>query len=92
MDKIRILPSATEDLEAALAWYDQRSISTANRFAGEVDKAIKSIAAHPTRYPLLDDKHRYVRLNRFPYYVAYRLLTDRIQIVGIRHTSRRPLD
>jgi plasmid stabilization system protein ParE len=88
MAEYRFLPIALAELIHALDWYKERSPTAARRFAEQVEHALDAIEATPERFAKWDDIHRYVRLSRFPYYIAYRMTGENPLIVAIRHTSR----
>jgi toxin ParE1/3/4 len=64
-------------------------------FFREYDRVISQIEEHPLRYPKLEtvettrDIRRFL-LHRFPYYVAYEVLSDEVVVLAVAHTSRRP--
>ena len=91
MDKLLIAEAAGEEYTDSLKWYAARSMRAAERFEAAFAQALKSIAEHPDRYPLCDDRHRFYLLKRFPFQVIYRQVAeDRWLIVAVAHTSRRP--
>ncbi len=58
MAEVTVHPEAEAEYEDALAWYYERSPRAAERFQAAFDEAIEAIAAHPARYPQLDEIHR----------------------------------
>jgi plasmid stabilization system protein ParE len=80
---------------------DLRKISADTKIYGETVTAavearirhvIEHLANHPEAAPLVEERPgvRVVPLVRYPYKIFYRVLADRIRILHIRHTSRRP--
>ena len=80
---------------------DLRKVSNASRPYGEavtaavearIRQVVAQIAEHPEAAPRVEDRPgvHVIPLIRFPYKIFYRILTDRIRILHIRHTSRRP--
>jgi toxin ParE1/3/4 len=53
---------------------------------------IENIAEHPAAAQSVADRPgiHVIPLIRYPYKIFYRVLDDRVQILHIRHTSRRP--
>lgn len=92
MPKLRVLSVAELDLADAIDWYLERSVTAADRFLAEVNDALASIEKEPERFPQWDAVHRYRLLNRFPYYVAYRIETDSVVVVAVRHSARDSTD
>jgi plasmid stabilization system protein ParE len=83
-----ILPIAQAEYESAVDWYLDKSPAAASRFVAEVETAIDAIRKYPDRFPRWDDLYRFYLLDTFPYYVAYRLTSDGIAIVAIRHGAQ----
>jgi toxin ParE2 len=92
MSKLRVLSPAEFDLAEAIDWYLERSVSAADRFLAEVNAAFSAIEQEPERFPQWDSSHRYRLLNRFPYYIAYRVEAEDVLIVAVRHTARESTD
>jgi toxin ParE1/3/4 len=88
MINLEVHPLAKTEYDEALDWYAEKSDLAAQRFAIEVDVAIRAIQKGPETYARLDETHRFYLLKRFPYYVAYRQVQDRVEIIAIRHTSQ----
>ncbi len=81
---------AAREYRAARDWYAARSREAAERFLSSVDKAIEHIAAGYEGLPIVSHHYRRVRVNRFPYILIYRSLSeDSVMIVAVAHTSRR---
>jgi len=91
MNNVLIAEAAEEEYTDSLKWYAERSVQAAEGFEAEFERALVSIAAHPERYPLCDDRHRFFLLKQYPFLVIYRPTTDdRWLVVAVAHTSRRP--
>lgn len=88
MKKLDILLSARLEYAEAVDWYLERSVSAAERFRAEVERAIEAVHEHPGQYPRWDDTYRYYLLKKFRYFVAYRQTEDSVVIVAIRHAAR----
>src|SRR5262245_704214 len=62
----------------------------------ELEARIRQVVAHVATNPLaaqrVDERPgvHVVPLIRYPYKILYRVLKDRIRVLHIRHTSRRP--
>lgn len=91
MDKLLISEAAEEEYADSLRWYVERSTRAAEGFEAEFEQALVAIAAHPDRYPLCDDRHRFFLLKRYPFQVIYRPTSDdHWLVIAVAHTSRRP--
>lgn len=82
---------AAEEFRQARSLYARQSRRTALRFIQAMDAALQQIADGPERWPLYDDRHRWVKIKKFPYLLIYRPMgEDRLTVVAVAHTSRRP--
>ena len=91
MDNVLIAEAAEEEYTDSLRWYAERSLRAAEGFEAEFERALGAIAAHPERYPLCDDRHRFFLLKRYPFQIIYRpTADDRWLVVAVAHASRRP--
>ena len=85
---------AAEEYLAATRYYlDHASPLVAAAFVAEVEAAIQSLLASPTRWAVIEEPQirRYL-LTRFPYSIYYRWEPerDRVSIYALMHFSRRP--
>jgi plasmid stabilization system protein ParE len=87
---VTIHPEAEAEYEDALGWYYVRSPRAAERFQAAFDEAVEAISAHPTRYPKLDDSHRFVLVGRYPYHLVYRVDGDAVRVIAVAHGKRLP--
>ena len=83
-------PEAEADLRAARDWYDQQRTGLGDRLVEAADELFDRIQAMPESYAVRLGQVRRGRLRRFPYLVYYRVLTDRIEVIGVLHASRNP--
>lgn len=88
MYELRVAPIALQELKDAIDWYASRSPLAAKRFAQAIDVAMVDIEKSPLRFPSLNNRYRYVQLQRFPYFIAYRVIGNIVTIGSIRHSSR----
>jgi plasmid stabilization system protein ParE len=86
-------PRATRDLEAIAAYYRAVADPKISAAIGErIGYAIGRLAEHPysgTRVSGRSDVRSLLAL-RYPYRIFYRVRNDAVEILHIRHTSRRP--
>jgi plasmid stabilization system protein ParE len=83
-------PAVRGEINDAHSWYEQRRPGLGHDFLDEVERVLAEIAANPARYGFADADIREGLLTRFPYAIYYRVLTDRIRILAVYHTSRDP--
>src|SRR4051812_12772924 len=82
---------AAQEFRQARSWYARRSRAAAHRFIQAMDAALEQLADDPERWPLYDDRHRWVKTKKFPYLLIYRRTgEDRLTVVAVAHTRRRP--
>ena len=85
---------AAEGYLAATQYYlDHASPFVAAAYVAEVEAAIRTLLASPTRWALIEEPQirRYL-LKQFPYSIYYRWEPerDRVSIYAVMHFSRRP--
>jgi len=88
MNELCVAPAALQELKEAIDWYATRSPRAAQRFAQAIDSALDQIEFSPERFPRLNDRYRYMQLQRFPYFIAYCINGNVVTVGSIRHTSR----
>ena len=84
-------PAVRGEIDDGYDWYEQRQAGLGRDFLDEVERVLAEITANPARYGFADADIREGLLNRFPYAIYYRVLTDRIRVLAVYHTSRHPL-
>ena len=84
--------SASREYLKARRWYAARAgEKIAAAFADEVDRVVVRIAESPTAGTVFRTRYRWVRLQRFPYLVYYRVVdTDTLVVLAVAHKRRRP--
>src|SRR5436190_15550798 len=87
---VDVHPLAADEAEAAESWYRGRNETAATRFRRELDRAVELIAERPEAAPPYVGNTRRFLLRRFPFFVVYRVFSQRIQVVAVAHGRRRP--
>ncbi|HMO16380.1 MAG TPA: type II toxin-antitoxin system RelE/ParE family toxin [Pirellulaceae bacterium] len=87
---IEFSTDARAEFDKAFDWYAERSAGAAIGFATEIDVAIESILADPTRFVRTYAGCQLCRVKRFPFCVVYHHIGDKITVVAIAHAKRRP--
>jgi toxin ParE1/3/4 len=90
MIDLAVCSPAEAEYAEALSWYAERSVQAANRFDGEFDQALKTIASDPERFPRCDTRHHYYLMRHFPYQIIYRQHQDHWVVIAVAHTARKP--
>jgi plasmid stabilization system protein ParE len=87
---IELHPEAIAEARDARVWYAERSPVAASAFMAELDLAVDRISGSPDRWATyLHGTRRYL-LNRFPYFVVYRVTGNKLQVVAVAHGRKRP--
>jgi plasmid stabilization system protein ParE len=83
---------ASEELTAAIQWYESRRVGLGAEFYDAVVRAVERIEAFPEigtprsgRFP-----HRRLPIARFPYTIVYRVREHDIYGVAVAHEHLRP--
>jgi len=88
--KIKILQQAFEELEDAVAYYEDQQSDLGLRLKDEVEQHIEWIINNPTVPRLRKGGYRRVNLNIFPYYIAYIIRKEKLWILAIANSHRKP--
>jgi toxin ParE1/3/4 len=83
-------PEAQADVLEARDWYEQQGAGLGDAFAESVRETLSRIQAMPELYAAVLRNVRRGKLRRFPYVVYYRVLPDRIEVLGVLHGRRDP--
>jgi plasmid stabilization system protein ParE len=87
--KVRYTPAAFADRERILDYLRERSAGGARNVAGSIREAIAQLKDHPESGYRTDNPDVRVKfVVRYPYKIFYRV-RDEIEILHIRHASRR---
>lgn len=86
---LRITSRAEGDIAAILSYIMERSPLGASRVGASIRQGLDFIAAHPTGGQRVRPSVRVKILTDYPYKIFYRLNGEFIEIVHVRHTSRR---
>jgi plasmid stabilization system protein ParE len=88
--RVVLRPETEADLWQARDWYWQDNAELAAAFVDSFDAIIARIEAMPELYAVALKNIRRGKLRRFPYLIYYRVLSDRIEVIGVFHGSRDP--
>lgn len=88
--RVVLRPEAEADLLAARAWYERDRSELGEAFTDSFEAMIARLKARPELYAVALQNIRRAKLRRFPYLVYYRVLSDRIEVIGVLHGSRNP--
>lgn len=92
---VRFSAEAESELDAAMAWYDEKQPGLGGAFIEAVDAALGMLAEWPgsgVPVPGVDAglEIRRVPLARFPYHLPYVVIEDHVRVLAVAHDRRRP--
>lgn len=91
MTRLRLLAAATDELEAAAAWYaNEAGRAVAAEFIRAYEGTAALVEVHPEIGTPGPAGTRMLRFRGFPYLLVYRLETDVATVIAIAHQRRRP--
>ena len=93
---LTFLQAALDELRAAASWYEERGAGVGLRFLDAVAGTARRIADNPGLGALWTSEHlggseiRRIPLATFPYLLVYQTRGDRIVVIAVAHSRRRP--
>lgn len=88
--KVRFLSPAQQELDDAVAWYNEQADGLGREFLDELDRAVRRAVTYPSSCQEIDPGLRRCLLIRFPYGLVYGLDGDVVVIVAVAHLHREP--
>lgn len=90
--KIRLLPSAYEDIKQARQWYSQHSARLPKQFTQQLRSSIEKIQTAPFAYAVRYKDVHIANLKTFPYAVHFIVDVQNgiVVILAIHHTAISP--
>lgn len=88
--KIRFLEIARQELDDAVAYYNEELAGLGESFLLEVLSTIERIHRFPDAWSPLSENTRRCRLRRFPYALIYLHDSEAVLIVAVAHLHRKP--
>ncbi|QDS91605.1 hypothetical protein FF011L_03350 [Roseimaritima multifibrata] len=83
-------PDASAEVLVAHDRYGEVTFKLAERFQDELERSRQTITRGPQVWPeYLYGTQRYL-LKGFPYFIVYRAVPDRIEIIAVAHERQRP--
>ncbi len=83
-------PEAAAEFEEAVRFYQERGRTLGDRFAAEVQTAVRRIVETPERWLVMEEDVRRCLVRVFPYRVLYTIERDYILIIAVAHSRREP--
>jgi toxin ParE1/3/4 len=89
--RVRYTPEAFADRERIFEYLKERSPSGARKVLASIQQTAHLLGEHPfSGYKTDEAEVRVKFVSRYPYKIFYRIREDVVELVHIRHTSRRP--
>jgi toxin ParE1/3/4 len=89
--RVQYTPEAFADRERIFEYLQERSPGGARNVLASIRGAVAQLAQQPERGYRTDNPDvRVLFVVRYPYKIFYRVRSDVVEILHIRHTSRRP--
>jgi len=86
---LEITQEAQDDLFFANDWYESRKTALGDEFLVQFKVACKAIHKSPEGFQKVRGYHQ-VTLKRFPFFVVYQLIENKIIVFAVFHTSKNP--
>ena len=90
MIPLLLTAEAEADVEEAFRWYEDQRPGLGTTFQHALDVAFLAVESRPATYPVIYRDTRRFLLPKFPYAIYYRVLEERIVVVGCLHAKRHP--
>jgi len=89
--RIRAAKPASEELAAAVAWYERQRLGLGRQFYQATLATLDRIRDNPEAGPIwAATPTRRMLVSGFPYQVVYRFTGEDIRILAFAHLKRRP--
>ncbi len=90
MLEVEYSEKSKEDVREVVLWYNLQRQGLENEFLKNLNESVDQIKEYPFHYQKYFREIRSIILKRFPYRLIYKVIGNRIVIIGIFHTSRNP--
>ena len=84
-------PLAFKEIEKAVAWYERKA-GLGGALLNRLEATLRAVQAAPGSYPMhpADSRSRRALVERFPYAIVFTVVAQRVFVVAVAHTRRRP--
>jgi len=84
-------PKVYSDIAQVMEYYEQvASAELADEFYAELRQLMRGVAKRPESFPIRERDIRRANLRRFPYHFLFRMTSDAVRILVVRHHRREP--
>lgn len=88
--KIFLTPSSKSDLLEAKEWYSKQRNGLGDEFITAIEAELEFISRNPHSYSLIDKNIRRALPNKFPYSIFYSVDYEKIVVIAILYSGRKP--
>ncbi|CBE70193.1 MAG: type II toxin-antitoxin system RelE/ParE family toxin [Candidatus Methylomirabilis oxygeniifera] len=88
--KVRFLTLAQQELDDAVAWYNEQTTGLGQEFLDELDRVVRRAVTFPMSCPEIEPGVHRCLLARFPYGLIYGVDRETIVVVAVAHLHREP--
>src|SRR5712691_8950760 len=84
-------PKVYSDIAQVMKYYEQvASADLADEFYAELQRLMSEVAKRPESFQIRERDIRRANLRRFPYHFLFRVVSDAVRILVVRHHKREP--
>jgi len=87
---IRFLSLADQEVDEAVAWYDEQTESGGRDFLDELDRVVRLVRSYPLAAIEIESEIRRFLFPRFPYSLIYGIDQETVIIIAVAHQHRAP--
>ena len=88
--KLRFLILAQQELDDAVAWYNEQATGLGQEFLDELDRVVRRAVTFPMSCPEIEPGGRRCLLARFPSGLIYGVDGETLVVVAVAHLHREP--
>ena len=84
-------PKVYSDIAEVMEYYERvASADLAAEFYAELQQLIREVAKRPESFPIRQRNIHRANLRRFPYHFLFRVTSDVVRVLVVRHHRREP--
>jgi plasmid stabilization system protein ParE len=87
---IRFLTVADQEVDDAVAWYDQQGNDVSRGFLDDLDRAVRLAKTYPLLATQIEPEIRRLLFVRYPYSLIYGIDADTLVVIAVAHQQREP--
>ena len=87
---IRFLTVADQEVDDAVAWYDQQGNNLSVGFLDDLDRAVRIAKTYPLLATQVEPEIHRLLFVRYPYSLIYGIDEDTLVVIAVAHQQREP--